>query len=322
MGTAQSSVVGTSHTSIEAAPSSAASRLPNFLIAGMPKCGTTALYEYLRTNPRIYLPAVKEPHYFAEDLGRHREVPMWDDYVRLFAASNEQHVAVGDASPWYVHSQVALERIRHTLPDVRLIVMLRPPDEFIRSLHSDMCWICFEDQVDLEAAWQLQSARQSGEQIPRLCQVPWFLQYLELARFGKHLRRLYSFFPPELVKVILLEDMRAAPGRVYDDVLAFLGVESDGRESFPRVNTSKANRFTWLARWQTATVQAIPRPVIKFGRKFGLGLLNRRIQRLNSQARSALPLRPEFRAALLAELSADIDDLADLLGRSLDHWKS
>ena len=168
----------------------------------------------------------------------------------------------------------------------------------------------------------MQSARQSGEQIPRLCQVPWFLQYRELARFGKHLRRLYSFFPPEAIKVILLEDMQAAPRRVYDDVLGFLGVESDDRASFPRVNTSKANRFAWLARRQTATVQAIPRPLIQFGKKFGLGLLNRRIQRLNSQARSVPPLRPEFRAQLLAELSADIDDLSDLLGRNLDHWKA
>jgi hypothetical protein len=70
---------------------------PNFFIVGAPKCGTTALYEYLRPHPNIFMPKVKEPHFFAKDLGTYPFIKTLEDYTRLFAAAGSRHLRVGEA---------------------------------------------------------------------------------------------------------------------------------------------------------------------------------------------------------------------------------
>lgn len=74
---------------------------PNFFIVGAPECGTTTLYEYLRLHPNIFMPQVKEPHFFGGDLGAYPLVKTLDDYRRLFAESTEEHTRVGEASVYY-----------------------------------------------------------------------------------------------------------------------------------------------------------------------------------------------------------------------------
>src|SRR5690349_21884975 len=85
---------------------------PNFFIVGAPKCGTTALYEYLRPHPNVFLPRVKEPHFFATDLGTYPAVKTRAAYDRLFADSLAEHTRVGEASVYYLRSSAALANIR------------------------------------------------------------------------------------------------------------------------------------------------------------------------------------------------------------------
>lgn len=294
---------------------------PNFMIAGAPKCGTTALYEYLSTHPQVFLTDPKEPHYFAEDLGDHRSIFTQGEYEALFARVRPHHLAIGEASAWYLHSAVALPRIQQELPDVKLIVMLRNPVEMLRSLHSDMVWICFEDEPDFQAAWHLQEQRRSGERISRLCQVPWFLQYREIGRLAKHVQRLLALFPREQVKFFLLDDLQHTPQRVYLEALQFLELPNDGRQEFPRVNAGKRNRWHWLARTQSTVVRALPRHWIEAGKRIGLGTLNRAVTRLNSKSQVKASIDLAFQRQLAAESYEDICHLEDLLQRRLDHWK-
>lgn len=294
---------------------------PNFIIGGAPKCGTTALYEYLQTHPQVFLTNPKEPHYYAEDLGDHRSVFTHDEYQRLYAPATEQQTAVGEASVWYLHSSVALSRVKQDLPDVRLIILLRQPIDFLCSLHSDLVWVCFEDEPDFETAWNLQQRRRVGQRIPKLCQVPWFLEYQSLGQLGGHICRLLKLFSREQLKILLFEDLIQSPGRVYEEVLTFLGLPSDGRSQFPRVNQSKRNRSTWLARCQATVVQTLPRPLIRVGKRLGLGHINRGMTRLNSQVSPARPLREGFRQQLIETFRDDTELLSQLIGRDLGHWK-
>ena len=296
-------------------------RGPNFIIAGAPKCGTTALYEYLQTHPRVFLTDPKEPHFFADDLGTHREVPTRDAYQRLFDGVTDEHLAVGEASVWYLHSQVALRRVREEFPDVRLVLILRQPIDFLRSLHSDLVWVCFEDEPDFETAWGLQEQRRAGERVPSLCQVPWFLDYRSVGQLSRHVSRLREIFPREQTQIMLFDDFKDSPQRVYENVLKFLEVPSDGRTEFPRVNAGKRSRLSWLARCQATVVRTLPRPCIQFGKRLGLGHLNRKVTQLNSQPAAPAPLSAEFRQRLVVEFQDDIEALADLLGRDLAHWK-
>lgn len=291
------------------------------MIAGAPKCGTTALYQYLQTHPQIFLTEPKEPHFFAEDLGAYRTILRWDDYVRLFRGVGPEHKAIGEASVWSMHSADALERIKAKLPDIRLIIMLRNPADFIRSLHSDLVWICFDDQPDLELAWAASAHRRSGQGVPRLCQVPWFLDYAQLGRFSDYVQRLLQVFPREQVKFLLFDDLVASPQAVYEETLAFLGLESDGRSDFARVNPARQNRWNWLAKCRAAMIRSLPRPAVDFGKKLGLGHVSNAVLQLNSRPAAVKPLRPEFRQELLAEFHGDVVRLSDLIGRNLDSWQ-
>lgn len=296
-------------------------REPTFMIVGGLKCGTTPLYEYLRAHPHVFLPPLKEPHFFAEDVGRHRCVFTRAEYNNLFAAARPQHQAVGEASASYLHSTDALPRIRRELPDTKLLVMLRQPAEMLTALHSDLVWICFEDEPDFERAWGLQAERQAGRSLSRLCQVPWFLQYRQLGQLGRQARRLLEIFPREQVQFFLRDDLQDSPEQVYHQALEFIGVAPDGRGEFPAAHAGKRNRLQWLARLQSSLVQSLPRSCIDAGKWIGLGKLNQALWSMNCEPRQPPPLRPEFRRQLTAEFHDDICDLEDLLGRNLDHWK-
>jgi len=311
------------------APGLNAAAVPNFVIAGAPKCGTTALYAYLRAHDRVFLSEPKEPHYFADDLLSHRSVTKLADYERLFAAATRtkcechprQHLAVGEASAWYLHSAVAIGNLLAYNPAVKLIVMLRNPVEMLPSLHSDLCWVCFEDEPDFEAAWNLQGERRAGRCVPRLCQVPWFLDYRLVGSLGSHVRRLLQIVPRSQVKFILFDDLCSSPRAVWEEVLQFLELPPDGRVDFPQVNSSKRNRSQWIARCRAAVVQGLPRPLVALGKQAGLGRLSGALRRWNTAPRPVAPLRAEFRAALAAEFSTDVELLGNLIGRDLALWQ-
>jgi hypothetical protein len=294
--------------------------LPNFMIAGAPKCGTTALYRYLQTHPQVFLTEPKEPHFYAEDLGAHREVPQRDDYLRLFDKVQPQHCAIGEASVWYMHSAHALERVKAEHPDIRLLILLRNPVDFVRSLHSDMVWVCFEDETDLEKAWALSEQRRAGQRVPALCQVPWFLDYQRVGLLGHHVQRMMQIFPREQIKFILLDDLQQSPQRVYEETLSFLGLESDGRTEFPRFNASKQNRSPFLAACRAAVIRSLPRSVVNAGKKLGLGYVSNSVMQLNSRPASKSPLRKDFGFELYEFFREDIALLSELIGRKLDDW--
>jgi len=293
---------------------------PDFVIAGAPKCGTTALYQYLQMHPRLLLCDPKEPHYFADDLLAHRTIVTRSDYLNLFQRSGPDQL-VGEASAWYLHSQVAIPQLLEHRPDVKLIVMLRQPVELLRSLHSDLCWVCFEDESDFETAWSLQAERRDGKRIPKLCQVPWFLQYRDVGSLGAHVERLFQYVQPEQVKLILFDDFCKSTQQVYEDVLSFLDIPQDGRTAFPRVNVSKRNRSQLLAKMRSTVVQSLPRPIVDFGKKFGLGKLSHQIASWNTTNRPSPRIRDELRQEITAELSDDIDLLSRMISRDLSHWK-
>jgi hypothetical protein len=274
----------------------------------------------LQSHPQVFLTEPKEPHYYSEDLAGHRTVVTREAYLRLFEDVKTQHSAIGEASVWYMHSSHALQRVREELPAMRLVVMLRNPLEFLRSLHSDLVWICFDDVPNFERAWELCAERREGKRISQLCQVPWFLDYESVGRLGSHVQRMLQVFPREQVKIMLFDDLRDSPQRVYEETLAFLGLDSDGRREFPRVNAGKQNRSKWLAACRAAVVRSLPRKVVDFGKKLGLGHVSQAVMQLNSRPANTQPLREPFRQELLDFFRDDIQLLGELLGRRLDQW--
>ncbi len=216
---------------------------PNFFIVGAPKCGTTALYEYLRPHPNIFMPRVKEPHFFAKDLGTYPFIKTLDDYTRLFADRGEQHLSVGEASVYYLRSSTAIANIHAFNPDAKIIAMFRNPVEMVHSLHSQLLYVAEESEPDFETAWRMQAQRREGIGLPPASRGGFLVQYAEVGAFGTQAERLLSTFPPAQVKIILYDDFAASPKAVYDDVIRFLGIPHDGRTPFPA--SMRASGHEW-----------------------------------------------------------------------------
>jgi hypothetical protein len=209
-----------------------AGRLPDFFIVGHQKCGTTALYLMLRRHPQIFMPDVKEPRFFATDLrsrfgaqpsapGRPRTL---EDYMSLFAAATPEQL-VGEASPQYLRSCEAPQRIAQARPDARIVAILREPASFLRSFHLQMVSSNVESRRDLRRALALEPARRRGRRIPRRCHHPEALLYSEHVRYVEQLRRFHAVFGREQVLVLIYDDFRADNEATVRRVLRFLEVE-------------------------------------------------------------------------------------------------
>jgi hypothetical protein len=296
---------------------------PDFFIVGAPKCGTTALYRYLRLHPNIYMPAKKEPHFFAKDLGSYPAIKTMDQYSALFADAKEWHYQVGEASVYYLRSAVAIPNIRAFNPEARIVAMFRNPVEMVHSLHSQLRYWSEETVADFEAAWRLQEPRSRGLDLPPGSRGAFLLQYAEMGRLGSQLERLLSVFPADQVQLILYDDFAASPRQVYDDVIASLGLPHDGRTEFPRINENKRTRVDWLRNFirkpPPVLRQAYREVKARVGRK-GLNAVRQGvIERLTMKERRE-PLSPAFRAELVEVFRDEVALLGRLLGRDLSHW--
>jgi hypothetical protein len=297
---------------------------PNFFIVGAPKCGTTALYEYLRPHPNIFMPTLKEPHFFAKDLGTYPRIKTPKDYEALFASATDQHLRVGEASVYYLRSSVAIPGIREFNPDALIIAMFRNPVDMVYSLHSQLLFVGEETVNDFEAAWRIQERRKRGLDVPPAIRSPRLVEYEEIGRFGTQAQRLLSVFPRAQVKLILFDDFAESPQRVYDDVIQFLRIPHDGRSEFPRINENKRARLDWLKQFYRK-----PPPVLRDAIRglkqmmgdAGLSAVKRRMVGLNTAKERRPPMAPELRAELLATFRDEIALLARLLDRDLSHWR-
>ena len=111
-----------------------------------------------------------------------------------------------------------------------------------------MRFTVMEDVEDFATAWSLQEVRARGERIPKHCLDPHLLLYREVARFGEQIERLYRLVGRDRSLVLLFDDLVRDPLTVYKQVLAFIGVEYDGRTRFQRKLGSRIYRYRWLQR--------------------------------------------------------------------------
>jgi hypothetical protein len=203
--------------------------LPDFLVIGVPKAGTTALHAALVRHPQLYLPRIKEPKYFltADAPPPHRGGPgdvqtyqeqIWrrDEYEALYDAA-PPGTRRGEATPFYLYDRPAQERIRQVVPGVRMIAMLRDPVDRAHSNWAHLWAAGLESRSDFVAACAAQDARR---------RAGWahFWHYLGLGCYGEQLEHLYQLFPRDQVLVLRYRDLVDRPVDTLNDVCRFLGV--------------------------------------------------------------------------------------------------
>lgn len=218
---------------------------PNVFILGAPKCGTTSLANWLTDHPQVYFSPIKEPSFFNYDYGFRRQWSL-ERYEQLFEGAKESHRAVCEASVKYLYSRTAVPAILAYADSPKFVVMLRDPVRMAPSLHEQTLFNGDEDEEDFYLAWRLQHERLYGASVPKHCRDPQLLQYGTWCKLGEQLERLYQHVPREQTHVIHLEDMQADPSGEYRRLLDFLGLDDDGRETFPVANQAKTRRLPWL----------------------------------------------------------------------------
>ena len=220
------------------------SRVPDFFIVGQPKSGTTALYEMLRAHPQIFMPDFKEPRFYASDLPSRFQAPRasglapetYEDYLTLFEPASAGQL-VGEASTAYIWSHTAAGRIAQARPEAKIIVILREPASFLRSLHLQLLQIRIEHAKTLRKALSLEPARRAGRELPReIERWPQVLLYTDRVAYVEQLRRYHEVFPAEQVLVLIYDDFRSDNEGTVRRVLRFLEVDEDAP-----VRVSEAN---------------------------------------------------------------------------------
>jgi hypothetical protein len=294
-------------------------RGPDFFIVGAFKCGTTALFDYLRQHPGVFMPFHKEPLFFGDDLTRRYGRMSKEQYLALFREA-EPGQRIGEASAWYLYSTSAAREIAAFAPDAQIIVMLRNPVEVMYAEHSQLLFNEQEDLADFAAALDAEPARRRGERLPPGPLRPETLYYRHSVRFAEQLRRYFDVFGRERVHVIVYDDFRDDTAAVYRGVLEFLGVDSSFQPDFEVRNPNKRVRFRAIQR----LIYQPPGPLVRvvpWLRRFPLiHRLRGAALRLNSAQARRPPMDSELRERLLGEMAPEIEELGQLIGRDLSGW--
>lgn len=244
-----------------------------FFIVGAPKCGTTSMARWLGEHESVYMSPIKEPHFYCTDLSN-RTITTDKAYRQLFKGVNEKHLAVGEASTWYLYSKQAIPQIESEHAEAHYIVLVRDPVEMAHSLYLHNLRVLHEDQPTFDEAWHMQSMRAKGESIPGSCSEPSFLQYKEACSLGTMLGHLFEIVPRERVLILSLDDLKTNPKKEYQRVLSFLKVPDDNRMEFPVENTARGYNSFLLQR--AIRYGAKLRKSLGIHRGFGLAKFNDR----------------------------------------------
>ena len=208
--------------------------LPDFLVLGAQKAGTTALYAYLRWHPGITGPSWKEVSFFDRHWWRGER---W--YRGQFPLRSRGRL-VGEASPSYLFHPLAPERARAVVPDARLVVVLRDPVDRAYSQYQHEVALRREP-LSFEDALAAEEGRTRGE-VERLVADPrafshewWDHTYAARGLYAEQLERWLAMFPRDQLLVVTSDDLGKRPAETYASILSFLGAAPHRLDEYPRV---------------------------------------------------------------------------------------
>lgn len=298
--------------------------LPDFLVIGAPKAGTTALHAALAQHPGLYMSPVKEPKFFLSDgppparggpgdAQTYRE-HVWrrPDYEALFGGAAAGTLC-GESTPLYLYDRAAHRRIHALIPDAKLIAVLRDPVERAHSNWTHLWSAGLEPIGDFVRAC---------DEEPHRIKAGWasFWHYTGLGRYGEQLEHLYQVFPRGQVLVLRYLSMVDNPAETLDRICAFLGVEPGIISCLPRENVTAHPEAT--ARHRTvARAARIAAAVGQFLPGDRGTLLSGRLEHMLQ--RSAPPRQPltwDERERVLPHFEADIRLLERITGDDFSFW--
>jgi hypothetical protein len=219
---------------------SPAGALPDVLIIGAQKAGTTSLFEYLAQHPSISVSLTKEVHFFDNAFGRGEA---W--YRRRFPPRQDSKLVV-EASPYYLFHPLAPERAAGMLPSARLIALLREPvarafSHYQHEVAQGRETLSFDEAVAAEPERLGDSEKHLARgEIARSFEHQNY-SYLARGFYAAQIERWLEHFPASQMLVLKAEDLFASPQSAFERVCDFLGLPRfQLRDASPRYQRSYA----------------------------------------------------------------------------------
>lgn len=307
--------------------------LPDFLVLGAARSGTTALHAYLGQHPKLFTSSIKEPHFFAygeasfsfngpgDSKAVHSSLSL-PQYKNLFAPANPDQLC-GEASASSLYVPRAAKRIEYYVPDARMIAILRNP---VERAYSNYLLLARDGREPCESFQDALSREQ--ERIRKNWEHGW--HYLQLGFYHKQLTRFYDRFHPDQLHVCLFDNFVENTRSTVQNIFEFLNVDASFLpDTSLRHNPSGRPRFSTL-HWilQLAGIGAkvralLPDPFVETIARKGRPLVEslRRCKKyLVHRNLKRPPLSRAIRVQLQHIYREDILRLQGLIDRDLSHW--
>jgi hypothetical protein len=216
--------------------------LPNFILIGAQKGGSSALYKFICEHPKVQRAFIKEPHYFS---GRYRTDNLkW--YRALFPFKNSG-IITGEASPSYITHPLSPSRIKSLLPEAKLILIVRNPVEraFSNYFHSVKYG---REELPIEEAFNRPISdfeteyNRMRDEDGYHSQFYYRFGYVHKGFYDFHLANWYQHFAKEQLLVVENNELLNEPDKVYKEVLEHLELDSFRPEAFKKINVGSTKK--------------------------------------------------------------------------------
>jgi sulfotransferase family protein len=297
--------------------------LPNFLILGAARCGTTSLHYYLAEHPDVCMSSIKEPNFFLFEQTGNGPRPCIDDrrivaksvperarYERLFT---QPAAAVGEASPLYLYNRETPELIRQAAPDARLIAIAREP---VERTWSHFAYVNDDLGDDAVPAFRTAVERELG-----LPYEPYRTgtHFVRLSAYAEQLRRYRDAFPSEQLLVVGYDDLIRRTPETLARICRFLGIDDTfAFDTSVQYNPSSGEQSL------VARLDRMVRPAFPYLKKALPAAVTGRLARgrarwrAASRSDAASPVPADLRARLDAHFAPDREWLSSESGLTFE----
>lgn len=296
-------------------------KMPNFLIIGASKAGTTSLYSYLRQHPEIYMSPIKEPRFFAFENdklafnGPHDKrfkseiITNIEDYRALFKAVNYEK-AIGEVSPVYLYSAKAPHRIKHYIPGSKIIAVLRNPAERAYSSFLAEVRDGREPLNDFYKAIEDEDTR-----IRNNWSYVW--HYTTRGFYHAQLTHYFNIFDRDQIRVYLYEEWKADNSSILRSIFRFLHVDETFKPDISiNYNASLVPRVKFIDK----IIENASRPTSILKKILPSRLYRETIDNIRGKNLAKPKLSSDIRKKLILVYREDILKLQDLIERDLSAW--
>ncbi|MBT6815241.1 MAG: sulfotransferase family 2 domain-containing protein [Flavobacteriales bacterium] len=297
-------------------------KLPNFLIVGAAKSGTSSLHNYLNQHHQVFMPSynkegmkVKEPRFLIKDLVQHRlhnGIWTFEEYQSLFDDVKDEK-AIGESTVLYLYYyKHAINNIKHYLgEDVKIIIMLRnPADRAYSAFHHVSRG--FKENNSFEKSLEIEKGRMEREE-----NLTPMVMYKEMGMYYEMVKAYTESF--KNIHIIFYEDFRDNIESEMNKIYNFLGISNDIEIDFITKHNVGGKRWKDEKMKHVFMKDNPMKSILKSAlpKKFRKGILHHLV---NASTNKVVPMKEEVRKGLNDYFKLDIKKLSELLNKDLNHW--